>query len=160
MEAFGINLVSITIYTILFVILYFVLNKFLIKKLIQIMEERQEQIDRGLKLTTKVEERLDEIEKDYQERMNEASTKVKGILEEAKVQSSKLRNEEMKKAQEEAANLVEKTKKQLELEKEKIRAEVKGDVSELVADAIKSVMKTELGDDVKKKIASDVIDKL
>jgi F-type H+-transporting ATPase subunit b len=157
MDAFGINITSITIYLVLFALLYVVIDRYLIKNLVRTIEKRQEEIDKGLKLTEDVEKRMTDIEQEYQVRMEEAAKEVRELIANAKKQGAEMKSAEVEKGKKEAESIVAKASQTIDTERESLKKEIKSEVSDIVADALTKVIEEDATDDVKKKLTDKAI---
>jgi len=139
MEALGLNIVSITIYIILFVVVYLVLNKFLVKKLLQIIEQRQQTAKNSIDLQTNLQKQMAEMEQKKKESF--AATKAESmktvaeVLHEAKAEKAKILEE----AKKEAQAIVEKAEKFLDQERVKLEAEMAAKVEAAARKVVKEV---------------------
>src|SRR3989304_6205394 len=130
MEALGLNIVSITIYIILFVVVYLLLNKFLVKKLLQIIEQRQQTAKENIDLKGNLQKQLEGMEQKKKEFF--AATKAESmktiaeVMQEAKAEKTKI----IEQAKQEAQLIIEKAEKFLNLEREKLEDEMAGKVAE------------------------------
>ena len=69
MDALGINLVNVFIYMVLFMLLYLILDKYLISKLVEMLEKRQKDVQEGTEMKKKAEIRLQETEVEATEKL-------------------------------------------------------------------------------------------
>lgn len=160
MDAFGINITSISIYIILFTILYIVIDRYLIKNLVRTIEKRQEEIDKGIKLTEDVEKRISDIEQEYKSRMEEAAKEVRELITNAKKQGAEMKTAEVEKGKKEAETIVAKAMQTVETERENLKKEIKDEVGEIVVDALTKVLEDDIPDTVKKKLTDKAIENL
>ncbi len=143
-----------------FGIVVFVLYKFAYRPLLKHMNERTETIERGLEDAKKAQEKLEEADKDKEEKLKKAKKEALAILEEAGRQAEKNKETMVTEAREEAGKVVEQAKKQIELEKEKMLKEMKQEVGELVVQATEKVVKGKLSEEGDKKLVDDVVKSL
>lgn len=123
MEALGINIINIFIYIALFLLLYKILDKFLLSKLDSILTEREGIVEKNLNLANEAEEKMakaeTKIEKDQQE-IKELRTEV---LKESKEQAQKEAEKIVDSAKAEAKEIVESAQKQTKIESAKQKQE-------------------------------------
>ena len=68
MEALGINLANIIIYSVLFIVFYWLMNKFVFSALLEALNKRRQEIEKGLTLTKEMEEKMSKLEEEYKKR--------------------------------------------------------------------------------------------
>ncbi len=118
MEKLGINLTSFFFQTINFLIIFFVLAKFVFPIIIKMLEERKQKIEEGIKNADKVKSELLHIEEKYKEELQKAQQEAKRIIENAKEETERIRKETIAKAQQEAQQILAKTQEEIK-QKEK-----------------------------------------
>jgi len=79
MEALGINITSIFIYSILFGVVYVILNKYLTGPLIDIIEKRKSDAAEGARIKKQIQNELDSIATVGDNKLNEAKLEAKSI---------------------------------------------------------------------------------
>lgn len=121
MDALGVNIVNIVIYTILFGILYFVIDHFLIKMLDKTLEERKKRITEGLQYSDQMEKKLSKTDAMAEKILAKARDDAKQIMEDAKkdVQAYKIEKEKEAKADADEILATAKERADLVLKKEK-----------------------------------------
>ena len=143
-----------------FGIVALVLWFFALKPLLKVMSERTKTIEKSLSDAKKIEERLAKTEAEKRQIIDVTKKEAAGILEEANKKAEAGRKETVNKAKEEIEKLVDKGKIQLVLDKEKMLAEVKAQVADLVVDATKKVLGEALTKEVDKKLVEEAIKKI
>ena len=133
--------ISVVIWTVLsFIVLMLVLNKFLFKPILQVMDERNDKIrkskDERRIQREKYEARKLEIEKMRITAQKEAMEKGEQALEEAKAERARL----VSAAKEEIDLKIEKQKELLEKESEEIEKQLDSKVDELALDYVKKLV--------------------
>ena len=139
MEALGLNIFNIVIYVVLFTILYLVLNKFLIGKMIVMLEKRQQALidaeAQKVKLgeqEVELKEKIAEVKEDLRKENKIAYDKV---IDEARADKQEI----LAQARVEAEGIKEAAGKQLAIEKEKIEEEMSANVSVAVQKVMKQI---------------------
>lgn len=147
-------------YLINFVLLVVILRLILWKPLIKAISQREERIDKGLKLTNDLEAKMQKIENDYQEKMQKASTEAKQIISDAKAQGDENIKKSVEASKVESAKLIESTKAQLAQEKKKIKDELMAETKDFVIEAVEKVIKEDIDPKTKEKIIGEFIKKI
>lgn len=115
-----------------FLILAFVLYKFVYHPVLDMLEKRSKTIESGLSAAKKSEERLAEIERLAQQRMSETQREIGALLEKSRADAEFMKKDILATAQTQADDLVTRTRLQIAEEKEKLLAEVKAEVTTLI----------------------------
>ncbi len=121
-----------------FLVLLFLLKKFLFDKVVAIIDERERIIKEGLDNARLAQEQLDNAEAKRKEIITDAKNRrdemYKEAIEEAKSISEEIKNEAIKESQQ----MVEKANLQANRAKEKILEDVKKNVSDIVTKELES----------------------
>ncbi len=141
-------------------ILVWLLNKFLYKPLLKIIDERNKRIKEGLELTKKNEEERQKLAQLQKQKLAEAEKKVVELMQKAKQEATTQAKQIIKQAQEQAQQEAEKQRRllmeELEQEKEKIRQET----SELVVKITEKVLADLLDEKRRQEIIAAQLPKL
>ncbi len=126
-----------------FLVLAIILRLILFKPLSKAIKERQERIEKGLKLTSEMEEKMKEFEEMKRKSKALLEKKTKELLIQAQNEGKKTKEEILKEAKEQKKKILEDAKKQIEKEKENLRAEMDKKVKEEVKKALINLWETE-----------------
>lgn len=116
----GIQLKPILIYTILFIIVFIIVNKVLLSKLFDIIEKRQKEIDEGMKLKGSYETKMQEVEGEKAKINDNVKSEIAKSEKELRAEVSEEQAAIIKKAEQEAADILESARSQSKLEKAKL----------------------------------------
>lgn len=156
LELFGVDWKLMLAQLVNFAIVIFVLWKFAIKPLMQTMEKRNNEIEQGLSDAKASAERLDEVEAEVKERLQENRAEAIAILDKAKKQSEENRQAHLEKTKQEVESVIKKAKEQIASEKDSMVAEVKKEVADMVVVALRKI----LSEDIAKGIDQKYIEKV
>jgi F-type H+-transporting ATPase subunit b len=123
-----------------FLILLFILYKFLYKPVLNLLENRREKIEKGLKDAEKMGEELEKIKALREEEIKKAKREAQEIIERAQKTAESAGREIKLKAKKEVEKLIDVAKNQIIDEKEKMLAEIKNEASTLVVAAAERVV--------------------
>lgn len=140
-----------------FGILLFILYKFAYKPVLKMLDDRTEKIEKGLADAEESGKKLKEIEEKEKNVLIEAKKEAKNIIRKAEDQAEINKAELVEIAQTESDKIIEKAKKVASEEKDKMMADVKGEVSALVAVAVEKVIDEKMNDDKDAQIVKEVI---
>lgn len=120
---------------IVFLILYF----FVIKPLQKILEDRENTIKQSLEDAKKAKEKLEQIEIEYKNTIEQANLKAKEIINKA-IQDAELQKVNIiNQAKEESTKILDQQKKLLENEKLIVMNEIKLNINDIVFDIVKKI---------------------
>ncbi|XLQ19849.1 MAG: F0F1 ATP synthase subunit B [Candidatus Moraniibacteriota bacterium] len=140
-----------------FSILLLILYKFAYAPVLKMLDDRAGKIEKGLADAEKSQKKLKEIEKKEKKVLVEAKKQAKEILKKAEDQAQANKEELTKIAQKESDKIVEKAKKVASEEKDKMVADVKSEISVLVATAVEKIVDEKINDTKDAQIINDVI---
>lgn len=157
LSSFGINgplfFFQLINFTIVFLIVWFLILKPLSKKL----TERQQIIDKTIADSKKAEKMVKQNEEEYQKCLLEAKKKSKDILDEAQNASEKIAESMKENAQKEIKELIERAKKLIKEEKEQTIKELRGETVSLLVLALEKIIEEKID---KNKYLEDIIQKI
>ena len=135
-----------------FAVLVFVLYRFGYKPIIEFLDERKKNIEKGLKNTEESNKKLEEVSKIEKEILEKARDEAKEIINLAKDTAQKSRLQIIKKAEDESGAILEKVKLEIKEEKAKVMREVKTQAVELVILATEKMIKEKIDSEKDKMI--------
>lgn len=127
-------------------VLYFLLKKFLIKPVQEIMAKREALINEGLESARAAQAEADRLKNEYAERLGHADEKSTEILRQAKADASAAYEKKMTEADERAEKVVENARRNMEIEREKMMRDIQPEIAGLVLTTTAKVMEDYAGD--------------
>ena len=120
------------VWTILtFLLLLTVLAKFAWKPLLKMLKDREDLIRSSLEDAEKAQTELANLNAEREKIINKARSEAQSILSEGKVAASKLKDETLKAAKDQAKSILTDAEKQIRIEKHKAIEEIKSEVVDL-----------------------------
>lgn len=133
------------IWTILtFLLLLTVLAKFAWKPLLKMLKDREEMIRNSLYDAEKAQAELARLNFEGEEIINKARSEAQEILSQGKASAAKMKEDTLNDAKEKAKLITEDAQKQIQVEKEKAIAEIKGEVVNLSLSVAEKLIKKNL----------------
>jgi len=160
LDKLGIHFGLLVAQIINFLILLFVLYKFLYKPVLNLLKKREKIIAQSIEDADAIDKKLKEMEIRYDEKIAKAKKQAMMILEESEKQSAMQKKESIKKTKKEVAGIINGAKKQIAEEKEKILQEVRGEISELIISAVEKIVGKEREKKIDKKLVEDTVKEL
>ena len=157
---FGIQPVLLAAQVVNFLILLFLLKKFLYRPILNVLETRKERIAQSLKQAEEIEKRLTEISEEEQKRILKAASEGEKIIKEAQDSRLAIIDEAKKEAEVVARRISEEAETRGQLELEKMEQQIKEHLAELVVGGLKAVTGKVLTEKEKKEIVDKEVKNL
>ncbi len=154
--ALGLSLSSFLIQLITFVIAILILKRFAFKPIMKILKERQETIERGVKLGEQMVQEKKVLDDKVEAELHKARTRADEIIAEAEQTAKVTIQDAESKAREKAELIVKSAEEQIAQETSQARQKLEKDIAELVAEATEALLKEKV--DIKKD--SELIDRV
>ena len=129
-----------------FIILLWLINKYVLPPLSKAMTARQDLIDRSIKDSIEAKERLEAAEAEYRELLEQTKADASRIREEARAEGRAIIDELRTKAQEEADRVRARGEQQLEVEREQVVAALRADIGRLATELAERIVGESLDD--------------
>ena len=144
------------VWTILtFLLLLFVLAKFAWKPLLKMLKDREELIRSSLEDAEKAKEELERLNDEGEVIVNQARSEAQTILSEGKAAATKLKEETLAGAKEQAKNIISEAEKQINVEKDKAINEIKSEVVNLSLNISKKLINKNLSPEDNKALIDE-----
>ncbi len=143
-EALGIDLKEFIFYLINFAILVGVLAKFLYKPFLNILDERRQKIRDALDSAEAMNRRADEKMDAYTKRIANVESEGREIIREAKSKADQEARAILDEAGERASRMITDARDEIERDKAKARADMKGEIRDLALLAASRILEEEI----------------
>ena len=139
-NALGLNWLTLVSQLINFAILYWLLKKFALDKIIKLMEQRQQDIDTGLKNAQLAEQALNQARGQQEEIILAARHEAKQIIAEGKKLGAAQEQQIIAQAKAQAQSIITTGHQQVELDKNKMLLEVQEQLAQIVSLGVQKVI--------------------
>ena len=129
---FGVTLPKFIAQMVLFLIVYFVLNRYAFATILRILEERRKRIEEGQLNAEKIKKQLAEAELRYQEMLRKANDDAQLLIEESRKNNEAFSKKEMDRAVKESSAIVDRARQEIISERTRMVDEVKSEMVSLV----------------------------
>lgn len=136
---FGVKPILLVAQVVNFLILLFILKRFLYKPILKVLETRKEKIAQGLKDAEEIEKRLQQVTAEREEKLKVAGTDAEKILQEATKTAEKIVTAAHEKASADIEKMIEKSEDSMRLERAKMQQEMKTELVDLVVLTLEKV---------------------
>ncbi len=160
LSEFGVQPVLLAAQVVNFLILLFILKKFLYGPILKVLETRKSKIAESLKNAEEIENRLLKTEEEKEKVIKKAIDESRKIVEEAKQAASGIIEEAHHKAKNDIAGLILKSELQIKQEKEKMQLEIRQELADMVAAGLKVVAGKVLTEKDKKELVESSVKNL
>ena len=160
LNSLGVNIKAIIIQAVGFLILLFILKKYLFGKISAMLNERSEGVK---KVYTKVENDKAEAERlriEYQRKLSDAETEAVKRIQEAVNEGSRVSEEIIKRAKEEIELMKVKAQEGINLERKKALAEIRNQVVTLSLLASSRIIRQSISSQTAEKLVDDFIEEI
>src|SRR3989338_3420468 len=141
MENLGIQPVPLLLQAINFLLLLFILKKYLYKPILKALEDRKKKIEEGLAYSEKMKAEAEKSEKKREEIISRAKAEGQKIIIETRKAAKKLETELEEKAQKQADSIIAKAKRDSEVLKEDLAKELKQEAAVIAEKIVERVIK-------------------
>jgi F-type H+-transporting ATPase subunit b len=157
LEQFGVTWPKFIAQTILFIVVYWFLNKFAFGPIVEVLAERRRRIAEAQDNAEKIKGQLAESEARYNEVLAKADAEAKSLIDEARQSAEAVREKRVQEAIGEAEGVIRKAHESIEQDRRKMEAEVKAAMIGLVAATTSKVTGKILTTDDQKRLNDETI---
>ncbi len=152
LNQFGINPILLAAQVVNFLILLFILKKFLYKPILKVLDERKQKIEDSLRNAEKIEERLAQTNKEMEKILANALDEGRKIINESKELGNQIIEEAKKTSEEIITRATEDAVKLVEREKQVLMQEVRQNLGSLVALVFEKITGKQINKEDQKRI--------
>lgn len=156
-EQFGVQPVLLAAQAVNFLVLLFILKKFLYGPVLRVLEERKKRIAQSLKEAEEIEKKLAKTEEDRQKTLQKALDEAQRLIDDATKSANQIVSEARGKAVKDMEEIMKKGQEAVRLEKEKMRQEIRQELGELVAISLEKVVKKSLNLKDQKRLIQETL---
>jgi F-type H+-transporting ATPase subunit b len=140
MEALGLNPVSILFHTINFLILLFILQRFLYKPVMTMLDERSEKIRESVEAAERMRLETARADQERAEALRQARREAEELVTRAMQEADRIRSESRQVAQEEAQRIIARAEQEANAERQQAMQELRAQVADLAILAAERVI--------------------
>lgn len=139
LKDFGVQPILLAAQAVNFLILLWILNKFLYKPILKVLTERRRKIEDSLKNAEEIERKLAEANAKADEILAKTSREGQKIIDEANLQANQIIEDTKLSADSLSKKMLEEARAQIEVERENMRWELQKELSRLVIAIVQKV---------------------
>ena len=156
--------ISITPWTIIFqicnlLILFALIKKFLFKRVMAVLDQRQQEIDGIYSAADKAKDDADQMKEEYTRRMSNARAEADLLVKNAMDTAQRRSDAIVQEARDEATHLKQKAESDIEQERRKAYSELVGEISGMAVDIAGRMVEREINADDHRELVDEFIKK-
>jgi F-type H+-transporting ATPase subunit b len=156
-EAFDVNLVGLIFQVINFLLLLYLLNRFLFKPLLARMDERGEKIAKGLEDAETAARDRELARAEREAAVSEARKEAADMLARANKIAEDTRKEILEQARSEAEKVTARAREEIVAEKDRAMAEIRGQVADLALAAAGKLVRREMDGPTQRRLVEEFL---
>lgn len=160
LNEFGVKPLLLAAQAVNFLILLFLLKKFLYKPMLKMLDERKAKIAKSLSDADEIESRLLKTTEEQEKRLKEADKEAKTIIEDATKSANQIIKDAQDKASTDIEKMMAKAQSSLDAQRDQLHQEIKGELADLVVLGIEKVVGKVLTEKDKQDIVKKSISNL
>ncbi|MCP4713647.1 MAG: F0F1 ATP synthase subunit B [Deltaproteobacteria bacterium] len=157
LEPLGLDFKLVAIQLFGFLILWWMLKKFLFGRVVELIQKRGDEIKGAYEDNERVRDEVQALKADYEKKLQEAREEAAAIIQKATEQAEKAGQEIVESTRQEANQIKERGLAQIEQEKKKIVSEIRTDVINLSVEIARRLIAKSIAPDEAEKLTDDVI---
>jgi F-type H+-transporting ATPase subunit b len=156
-DAFGVDVFKLAFQIVNFLLLLWLLNRFLFKPLMARLDERKEKIEKGLEDAESAARDRELARAEREAAVDEARREAQAMIARANKIAEDSRTEILTQARAEAEKVTQRAREEINAEKEKAMAELRGTVANLALDAAGKLVRAEMSGATQKRLVDDFL---
>ena len=157
LEDFGVEPILLLAQVVNFVILLYILKRFLYKPILKVLEERKKKIETSVKQSEEMQKRFDEITKKQTEILDKTKAESEQIIEGAKNEAKILADQIQLNATNAGNETIKRTQQTLEIEKQKMINEAKREIVDVVTSITEKIVQKNLTKQDKERLVRQAL---
>jgi len=143
-----------------FVAVYLLLKKYAFGPILTVLDERSHRIESDLKRAEELQRKAETDRATLEERLNKIEGEARERMQELVAEGKRVADSIKEKAQQESAALLEKAQKNIEYETQKARVTLKKDVIEMTVEATERLINERLDDEKHRQLIGDFLTRI
>ena len=156
-EAFGVDLPKLIFQIVNFLLLLYLLNRFLFKRVFALLDERQARISKGLEDAEAAARDRELARAEREAALSEARKEAAEMLARANKIADDTRKEILETARTDAEQVTERARQEINAEKERAMAELRAEVADLALAAAGKLVRREMDTDTQRRLVEEFL---
>lgn len=155
--ALGLDGQAFIVQLITFLLVFFILYKFVFHKIVNILDKRQKTIEEGVNLTSEMQAEKEKLDAEVDHIRKQTRSEADALIAETKDKASLIIKQSEEKAQAKADQIIKEAKQKIIEESDKAKRKLEGEIVGLIVDATEEVTRQKLDDDKDRQLVSQVL---
>lgn len=157
LSEFGVQPVLLAAQVVNFLILLFILKKFLYGPILNVLQKRKDAIATSLENAEEIEKRLVKLAEEEEKRRQKSIEQAEKIINEATQTTASIKEETKQETAAMVVKMFQDAEKQKQADKEQLKQEVMAESAELIAKGVRAVLEEQLTDKKKKNLRETIL---
>ena len=153
----GVNLPLLVVFIINFVVLFILLRLFLYKPVLKMLDERAKRTKEGMELAEATKKEYEQAKGEVQKQIEKGRQEAQAIIAQAIQTGERLREESRQEATKQAQVIIDRTRAELETERDKIIEEMRREFVDISITAAEKVIKETLDKEKHRKLIEETL---
>ena len=153
----GINLPLLVAFIINFIVLFFLLRLFLFKPVLKILDERAKRAKEGMELAEATKKEYEQAKVEVQKQIDKGRQEAQAIIAQTMQTGERLKEESRQEATRQAQLIVDRTRAELEVERDKIVDNLRKEFVDISISAAEKVIKETLDKEKHRKLIEETL---
>ena len=155
--ALGIDGQAFIVQLITFLLVFFVLYKFVFHKIVAVLEKRQKTIEEGVQLTSDMQAEKEKLDEEVDKVRKKTRSEADELIAETKDKASLIIKQAEEKSQAKADQIMKEAKQKILEESDKAKRKLEKEMVELIVAATEEVTRQKLDEDKDRQLVSDLL---
>jgi F-type H+-transporting ATPase subunit b len=153
----GVNLPLLVVFIINFIVLFILLRLFLYKPVLKMLDERTKRTKEGMELAEATKKEYEQAKGEVQKQIEKGRQEAQAIIDQAIQTGERLREESRQEATKQAQVIIDRTRAELETERDKIIGEMRREFVDISITAAEKVIKETLDKEKHRKLIEETL---
>jgi F-type H+-transporting ATPase subunit b len=156
-NAFGVNLPALFFQVVNFLLLLYLLNRFLFKRVLGLVDERRSRIEKGLEDAEAAARDRELARAEREAAVAEARKEAANVIANANKIATDTRDEILTQARADAEKVLERARQEITAEKEKAMAELRAQVADLALEAAGKLVRSDMNATTQRRLVEEFL---
>ena len=153
----GVNLPLLVVFVINFIVLFVLLRLFLYKPVMKMLDERAKRTKEAMELAEATKKEFEQAKVEVQKQIEKGRQEAQAIITQAMQVGERLKEESRQEAQKQAQAIVDRTRAELETERDKIVGDLRREFVDISISAAEKVIKETLDKEKHRKLIEETL---
>jgi F-type H+-transporting ATPase subunit b len=153
----GLNLPLLVVFVVNFIILFVLLRLFLYKPVLKMLDERTKRTKEGMELAEATKKEYEQAKGEVQKQIDKGRQEAQAIIAQAMQVGERLKEESRQEATKQAQVIVDRTRAELETERDKIVGDLRREFVDIAISAAEKVIKETLDKEKHRKLIEETL---